>query len=461
MEGKKSVKRMTEGPIWRNLLFFALPLMVGNLFQQLYNTVDSIIVGNFVGKEALAAIGSVDSIINTYIGFFAGLSAGAGVVISQYFGAEDDESVHKAVHSTIAITLLMAVVTTVLSFFTTDIFLSIAKIPEDVWPEAETYLGIYFLGVTGLLLYNMGSGILRAVGDSRHPLYFLIFSAIVNTVLDIVFVAGFRMGVAGAAAATILAQALSAVLVLFTLMRTRACYRVQIGKIRIYPSLVKQIFRIGLPTALQMMVTAFSNVFVQSYINSFGSAAMAGYSSYNKIDKVCLLPLQSIGLAITTFMGQNIGAGLRDRAIKGVKTATRMNLILALVMIPMLWFLAPYMIWIFNQDGEVVRYGTLFLRTMSPFFICVAYNQIHNGALKGAGNTKIPMIIMMSCFIVFRQIYLFIISRVIGSPISIALGYPLGWLLCTVILSFYYRSVDITSYRVTSQGKPEKTGSPV
>ena len=452
---------MTEGPIWRNLLFFALPLMVGNLFQQLYNTVDSIIVGNFVGKEALAAIGSVDSIINTYIGFFAGLSAGAGVVISQYYGARDDESVHRAVHSTIAITLIMSAVTTVLSFFTTDVFLSIAKIPQDVWSEAETYLEIYFLGVTGLLLYNMGSGILRAVGDSKHPLYFLIFSAVVNTVLDIIFVAGMGMGVAGAAYATVIAQALSALLVLITLIRADDSYRIRFAKVRLHGQIVKQILMIGLPTALQMMVTAFSNIFVQSYINSFGSAAMAGYSSYNKIDKVCLLPMQSIGLAITTFMGQNIGAGLNDRATRGVKTATRMNLIIALVMIPLLWFLAPYMIWIFNQDHEVVHYGTMFLRTMSPFFICVAYNQIHNGALKGAGNTKIPMVIMMGSFIVFRQIYLFIISRTIGTPIAIALGYPLGWLLCTVILSVYYRHVDIASYRVTSQSKPLKTGSPV
>lgn len=452
MKGSGSkAKRMTEGSIFKCLLYFALPLMVGNFFQQLYNTVDSIIVGNFVGKEALAAIGSVDSIINTYIGFFVGLSAGAGVVISQYYGASDDENVHKAVHTTIAITLIMAIGTTIISLFTTDIFLKISRVPSDVWPEAETYLGIYFLGLVGLLIYNMGSGILRAVGDSKHPLYFLIFSALSNTVLDIIFVANLRLGVAGAAYATIISQALSALLVLYTLIKTKDCYKISFRKIRIYPKLLKQIFRIGLPTALQMMVTAFSNVFVQSYINSFGSAAMAGYSSYNKIDKVCLLPLQSIGLAITTFMGQNIGAGNSERAIKGVKTATRMNVVTAIVLLTFLWVVAPYLIYIFNQDEEVIHYGTIFLRTMSPFFLCVAYNQIHNGALKGAGNTKIPMIIMMSCFIVFRQIYLFVISRVINTPIAIALGYPLGWLLCTIILSIYYKKVDITAHSVLSQ----------
>ena len=345
----------------------------------------------------------------------------------------------------------MAIGTTIISLFTTDIFLRISRVPSDVWPEAETYLGIYFLGLVGLLIYNMGSGILRAVGDSKHPLYFLIFSALSNTVLDIIFVANLRLGVAGAAYATIISQALSALLVLYTLIKTKDCYKISFKKIRIYPKLLKQIFRIGLPTALQMMVTAFSNVFVQSYINSFGSAAMAGYSSYNKIDKVCLLPLQSIGLAITTFMGQNIGAGNSERAIKGVKTATRMNVVTAIVLLTFLWVVAPYLIYIFNQDEEVIHYGTIFLRTMSPFFLCVAYNQIHNGALKGAGNTKIPMIIMMSCFIVFRQIYLFVISRVINTPIAIALGYPLGWLLCTIILSIYYKKVDITAHSVLSQ----------
>lgn len=443
--------RMTEGSILKCLLYFALPLMVGNFFQQLYNTVDSIIVGNFVGKEALAAIGSVDSIINTYIGFFVGLSAGAGVVISQYFGASDDENVHKSVHTTIAITLIMAIGTTIISLLTTDIFLKISRVPSDVWPEAETYLGIYFTGLVGLLIYNMGSGILRAVGDSKHPLYFLIFSALSNTLLDIIFVVKLRLGVAGAAYATIISQALSALLVLYTLFRSRECYRLIFSKIKIYPKHLKQIFRIGLPTALQMMVTAFSNVFVQSYINSFGSAAMAGYSSYNKIDKVCLLPLQSIGLAITTFIGQNIGAGNKERAIQGVKISTRMNVITAIILITILWIFAPYLVYIFNQDSEVIKFGTMFLRSMSPFFLCVAYNQIHNGALKGAGNTKIPMIIMMGCFIVFRQIYLFVVSRLINLPILIALGYPLGWLLCAIILSIYYKKVDISSHSVLSQ----------
>ena len=451
MERGERAKRMTEGSEWMNILSFAFPLMVGNLFQQLYNTVDSIIVGNFIGTEALAAVGSVDPIINTFIGFFSGLSAGAGVVISQYFGARDNESVHKAVHSTIFITFIMSIITTILALAATPLFLKMLGTPSDVWPEAEAYLGIYFIGVTGLLFYNMGSGILRAVGDSKRPLYFLIFSAVLNTILDIIFIAVFNMGVEGAAFATIIAQFLSALLVLTVLTREKGCYRIIWNKIHVDRRITRQIIRIGMPTALQLMVTAFSNVFIQSYINAFGSAAMAGWSSYAKIDKLCLLPLQSIGLACTTFTGQNLGAGLTDRTKRGIRSATLMNLFVALFLTAFLWLAAPFLVSLFNRDSDVIKYGTLFLRTISPFFLCIAFNQIHNGALKGAGNTRTPMIIMMSSFILFRQIYLFIASRISDSIYPVALGYPLGWMLCTILLAIYYKHVDIESFAITKK----------
>ncbi len=450
---ERKARRMTEGPVWKSIVFFALPLMIGNLFQQLYNTVDSIIVGNLIGKEALAAVGSVDSIINTFIGFFSGLSAGAGVVISQYYGAKDDESVHKAVHSTIALTAILSIVITVLAQATTPLFLKMLGTPEDVWESSETYLGIYFLGVTGLLFYNMGSGILNAVGDSRRPLFFLIFSTVMNILLDILFIAVFRMGVAGAAWATIIAEFLSAILVMAVLTAEKSCYRIVWKKVRIHKAILSKIIRVGIPTALQMMVTAFSNVFIQSYINFFGSAAMAGWSSYAKIDKICLLPLQSIGLSITTFIGQNVGAGKKDRAMDGIRTATRINLVIAVSMIILLWVAAPLFVMMFNTDEEVIHYGVLFLRLLSPFFICVGFNQIHNGALKGSGNTKVPMIIMMSSFIVFRQLYLFLITRIWNNIYTVSLGYPFGWLLCTVILAIYYRHVDITGFRVVSESE--------
>lgn len=440
--------RLTEGAVWKNIILFALPLMIGNLFQQLYNTVDSIIVGNFIGKEALAAVGSVDSIINTFIGFFSGLSAGAGVVISQYYGAKDDESVHKAVHSTIALTLILSVIITALATLTTPFFLKLLGTPRDVWESSETYLGIYFLGSTGLLVYNMGSGILRAAGDSKRPLYFLIFSTIVNITLDIIFIAVFDMGIAGAAWATVIAEFLSALLVLIVLSAEKDCYKIVWSKIRIDFPILKKILSVGIPTAIQMMITAFSNVLVQSYINFFGSAAMAGWSSYSKIDKICLLPLQSIGLAITTFIGQNIGAGERDRAIEGIKVATKINVMISITVVAFLWIFAPYLVLLFSKDEDVIRYGTLFLRLLGPFFICVGFNQIHNGALKGAGNSKIPMIIMMSSFILFRQVYLFLITKFANNVYTVALGYPLGWLLCTIILAIYYKHVDISKFSV-------------
>ncbi len=451
---KKEATRMTEGAVWKNILLFALPLMIGNLFQQLYNTVDSIIVGNLIGKEALAAVGSVDSIINTFIGFFSGLSAGAGVVISQYYGAKNDENVHKAVHSTIALTAILSVIITVAATLTTPYFLKMLGTPEDVWESSETYLSIYFIGSTGLLFYNMGSGILRAVGDSKRPLYFLIFSTIVNIVLDIVFIAVFKMGIAGAAWATVIAELLSAILVLIVLTAEKSCYRIVWNRIRIDNEILKKILIVGIPTAIQMMITAFSNVIVQAYINYFGSAAMAGWSSYSKIDKVCLLPLQSIGLAVTTFIGQNVGAGQKERALKGIKVAVRMNTIISVSVVLILWIFAPYFVMLFSHDEDVIKYGTLFLRLLGPFFICVGFNQIHNGALKGAGNSKVPMIIMMSSFIVFRQVYLFIITKIANNIYTVSLGYPLGWLLCTIILAIYYKHVDITKYSVVDD-KPK------
>lgn len=439
---------MTEGNIWKQLLWFALPLLVGNLFQQLYNTVDSIVVGNFVGKEALAAVGTNDSLINTLIGFFSGMATGAGVVISQYYGARDDESVHKAVHTTIAMTFLMAVLFTALGILMVDPMLRLMGTPEDVMPQAKSYLTIYFAGVIGLMLYNMSTGILRAVGDSQRPLYFLIVSALINTVLDLVFVVCFQWGVAGVAYATIIAQGVSAVLALRTLRKEKGIYRLIWKEVRIDWLMLKKIVMVGLPSALQMAITSFSNVFVQSYINEFGSACMAGWSSYGKIDKFCMLPIQSVSLAITTFVGQNLGANQVERAKKGSRIALLMSVTMTIIiMIPIMTF-APQLVALFNQEPEVMQYGSMFLRLMMPFFVCTCTNQIYAGSLRGAGDTKAPMIIMMSCFILFRQIYLFITDKLTHSIILVALGYPFGWILCSIIIYLYYRFSHWEKHRI-------------
>ncbi|MEG2481440.1 MAG: MATE family efflux transporter, partial [Clostridia bacterium] len=300
---------MTTGVIWKQLVSFSVPMAIGLLFQQLYNTVDTIVVGQFVGKEALAAVGSTSSIINMLVGACAGLATGTSVMVSQCYGAHDHRRLHDAVHTTIAATLLLSVLMTGLGLLLVDPMLHLMAMPADVYGSAKEYLTIYFAGIGGLLIYNMGSGILRAVGDSRRPLYFLCFSAIVNVVFDLLFVIQFHMGVAGVAYATILSQFLSAMLVLFLLSNDSAAYGIRWRELRIHRSMLKGILSIGLPSGIQQAITAFSNVFVQSYINFFGSACMAGWSSFNKIDVFMLIPLQAIALASTTFVGQNVGAG--------------------------------------------------------------------------------------------------------------------------------------------------------
>ena len=306
--GKKKTVDMTQGNIPRHIISFAFPLLIGNIFQQLYNTVDTWVVGNFVSNEAFSAVGSVGPIVNMLIGFFLGLSSGAGVVISQYYGAKRYDAVEKAVHTALVMTVIIGVVFTFIGLGLTPIMLKLMKTPADVLPESTAYLQIYFSGILGLMLYNMGAGILRAVGDSQRPFYFLVICAIMNTVLDLVFVIVFEMGVRGVALATILSQATSAVLVLITLLRTDECIKLNIRKLKVHCDILKKIISVGIPAAIQMAITAFSNIFVQSYINFFGSNCMSGWTAYAKIDQLLFHPMQSIALASTTFVGQNLAA---------------------------------------------------------------------------------------------------------------------------------------------------------
>lgn len=438
---RKKTRDMTQGTIWKHLIAFALPLMIGNLFQQLYNTVDSIVVGQFVSKQALAAVGSTTSIINMLVGFFSGVSVGAGVIISQRFGAKDPEGVHKAVHTTIAMTLIIGLVGTLVGIFLAPIMLTLMKTPEDVFIEAKTYLQIYFGGVSGLMLYNMGSGILRAVGDSRRPLYFLVFSSVVNIVLDLLFVLGFGMGVEGVAYATIIAQFASAALIYITLYRTHDVHRFQPSKLKIYPAMVKSIIRVGLPAGLQQALTSFSNVFVQGYINSFGTNCVAGWSCYHRIDQFILLPMQSISMASTTFVGQNIGHRDLERTEKGIRTAVTLSLLVTGCLIGLVVIFCAPLIRIFNADPGVVEYGVMFIRLISPFYLIICFNQIYAGALRGAGDAKAPMFIMLFSFVLFRQLYLAIGTQFINTEWFVGLGYPAGWAMCSALqLLYYYKS---------------------
>lgn len=432
---------MTEGPIARQLVSFAAPMLIGLVFQQMYNTVDTIVVGNFVSSQALAAVGTTGPLVNTLLGFFNGFSAGATIVIARAFGARSRQDVQDAVHTTILMTLLLALVVTTAGLLLTPALLHLMRAPEDMMPEAVTYLRIYFAGIVGLMLYNMGAGILRAVGDSRRPLYFLIFSAIVNTVGDLVFVLVFRLGVAGVAYATILAQGLSALLILYTLTHSEDTYRLQLRHLRLHPRTLRKIVSIGLPTALQSAVTSFSNIFVQSYINVFGSACAAGWSVYGKLDQLALLPQQSITLASATFVGQNLGALNIPRAKKGIRTALMMGMgCTALLILPLMLFAKP-LLSLFSRQSDVLHYGALFVVWISPFYLFACVDDILGGALRSAGESLAAMICMLMTFVVSRQIYLFIISRVSNSPLLIGLGYPFGWILCCLSLVLCYRLI--------------------
>ena len=439
---------MTQGNITRHIITFALPLLAGNVFQQLYNTVDTWVVGNYVSNEAYAAVGTVGPIVNLLIGTFMGLSSGAGVVISQHYGAKQHDRVRDAVHTAITMTLLLGVLFTGLGIFMIPYMLNFMKMPAEVIPAATSYLTIYFSGILGLMLYNIGAGILRAVGDSQRPFYYLVVCAVMNTILDLVFVLGLGMGVEGVAWATILSQGVSAVLVTATLLSTKECIRMEIPRLGIRWDMLKKILKVGVPASLQMALTSFSNVFVQSYINFFGDNCMSGWTTYAKVDQLLFLPMQSIALASTTFVGQNLGSGQVERAKKGVTQ----SLLLALgstviLMIPVLAF-APQIVAFFNAKAEVVEYGSLFLRWMTPFYVLCCFNQIYSGALRGSGDSKAPMIIMLTSFVFFRQLYLFCMSQVCNEVIPIAMSYPAGWLLCSTLTAVYYHKAQLGKNRL-------------
>ena len=447
--GRRKDVDMTQGNIFKHLLTFAVPLLIGNIFQQLYNMVDTWVVGNYVSDEAFSAVGTVGPITYLLIGFFIGFSSGSSVVISQYYGAKRYDKVRDTVHTAIVMTFLLGIAFTVIGVLMVPLMLSLMNTPETVVPEATEYLTVYFAGIMGLMIYNMGSGILRAIGDSKRPFYFLVVSAVTNIVLDLVFVLVFRMGVAGVALATVIAQALSATLVLITLFRTTTCVKLSFSNLKIDKEMLGKILRLGIPAALQMAITSFSNVFVQSYINYFDKYAMGGWTAYSKIDQLILLPMQSLALASTTFVGQNLGIGNEARARKGVTTALLMSVASTVIlMIPVMIF-APQAVWFFNKEPAVIEFGTLFIRWLSPFYVLCCVNQVYAGALRGSGNTKAPMVIMLLSFVGFRQLYLFVMKNFISNTIlPISMSYPAGWLVCSTLMFIYFRKANLSKGRV-------------
>lgn len=436
---KTTTRNMTEGSIAGQVILFALPLMLGNVFQMLYNTVDSIVVGNFVGTQALAAVGSTTMIVNMMVFFFNGFSTGAGVVIANYFGARNLKALHKAIETTMAATFVLSVLFTLAGVAAVRPMLRFMATPEDVFGEATTYLQIYIGGISGLLIYNMGSGILRAVGDTMRPLYFLVMTSVLNILLDLLFVLGFHCGIEGVAWATVLSQFISALLILALLTRSDDIYRLSWHDLRIDRAILGSIFAIGLPAGIQSVITAFSNVFVQSYINFFGSSCMAGWSCYNKLDQFVMLPMQSMSMAATTFVSQNIGAGREERANRGTVITVSMAVGVTAVIVALLCLFAAPAVGLFSPDESVIAYGVLFIRANCFFLLFNCVNHVLAGALRGRGDSRGPMIIMLLSFVGIRQIYLFAVTQfVANTPLLVGFGYPVGWTTCCIIEVTYF-----------------------
>ena len=433
---------MTQGPIWKRITYFALPIFLGNLFQQMYNTADSLIVGNFLGKNALAAVSSTGSLIFMLIGFLSGIAIGAGVVISRYFGGNKLEEMSQAVHTTVAFGLVAGVVMTAVGVGLSPQILRWMDTPENVMYNSQLYLSIYFMGSLGSVMYNVCVGIMQAVGDSRHPLYYLIVSSVVNVVLDLFFIAVLGMGVDGAAWATIIAQYVSAIMCLWRLLRVKDNYRVELRKIRFHWDMLKRVVRFGLPSGVQNSIIAIANVVVQSNINHFGDAAMAGVGAYSKIEGFGFLPITSFTMAMTTFVGQNLGAGQIERTKRGARFGTITSVLLAELIGVAVFIFAPQLIATFDTSPDVIAYGVDKARTSVLFYCLLAFSHAMASILRGAGKAVVPMFVMMICWCIIRVSFLAIAVPLTGSIQMVYWVYPLTWFLSSVTFLWYYRRID-------------------
>lgn len=435
---KQSVNLLTEGSIPGKMLRFAFPLFLGNLFQQFYNVADSLIVGNFIGSDALAAVSSSGSLIFLMVGFFNGISVGAGVVTARYFGARDKSALERSIHTTVAFGIVAGLSLMVLGLITTPFILKLMGTPIDVLPNSITYFRIYFCGSLAFVLYNIFVGILQSVGDSKRPLMYLIISSIVNILLDLLFVAVFHWGVGSAALATIISQFVSAALCLHKLLTTEEEYRITIKNIRFDMFMLKQIIRNGLPTGLQNSIIALANVVVQSNINAFGKMAVAGCGAYSKIEGFGFLPINCFAMSLTTFISQNLGAKKLDRVKKGAMFGILCSTILAEIIGFGIYFLSPYLIAIFNNDPAVIHYGVTQARTVTLFYCLLAYSHCLAAIFRGAGKSTVPMFVMLLSWCIIRVTYITIIVKFIPVINVIFWAYPLTWSISSIIFTIYY-----------------------
>ena len=437
IESSAQPRRMTEGSIAKSILLFAVPLILGNLLQQLYNTADSIIVGNFVGANALAAVGSSGSPIYLLIGFSQGVAVGAGVVVAQYLGAKDRFDTQQAVHTALAISVVMGLVLTIGGVACGRALLEWMNTPAEVLNDAVTYIRIYFGGVLFSVVYNMIAGILNAAGNSRRSLIYLAYASVTNIVLDLVFIVGLKMGVAGAAVATDISQLVSCVLSLNFLLKVEDDYRVRLREIRLHKKMALRIIRVGLPTGIQNMVISFSNVLVQSSVNSYGAAAMAGFAAYMKIDGFNILPVSSISMAATTFVGQNYGAGRMDRVKKSVWVTLVMGLCYTLVTGALLLMGQDAILRLFTSEEAVIAFGKTAMRWFCPFYFLLSILHGLAGAVRGTGASVPPMVVLLVSLCLFRIVWIQFILPFIGTYTGVMMVYPVSWALGAVLMVLY------------------------
>ncbi len=431
--------QITEGVIWKQLLLFFFPILFGTFFQQLYNTADAVVVGRFVGKEALAAVGGpTGTLINLLIGIFVGLSSGIGVIISQFYGAKKESQVSLAVHTAAAFSLIGGIVLMFVGFFMAPSALKAMGTPDDIMEYSVLFLRIYFLGAIPNLFYNMGAGILRAAGNSRQPLYFLIVSCFTNIGLDLLFVAFFHMGVGGAAIATVISQFVSAVLVARVLLKTDQSYRINLKDIRIDQNMLKQMTRIGFPAALQSVMYSSSNVIIQAAVNSLGTDTIAAWTAYSKIDSIFWMIISAFGIAVTTFVGQNYGAGKKDRVYKGIRICMIMGFISAIVLSILLYYFGSYIYLLFTADRDVIEKGMEILHFLSPVFFTYVCIEIYSGSLRGVGDSWIPMIITALGICVLRIIWILVAVPIRPGIRTMIFSYPLTWVITSLLFIVYF-----------------------
>lgn len=438
MHTKKASIDLTHGEIVPLIIRFALPILVGQIFQNLYNSVDAIVVGRFVSTTALAAVSSSSDISGLLVGFFTGLSGGAGVLISRYFGAKDHERLSTAIHTALSFALVFGLLLSAAGIALSPLLLRMVSCPGDVWDEALRYLRVYLIGVLFTSVYNVGAGVLRAVGDSSDPFWYLVISGCANIVLDLVFVVVFRMEVMGVAAATIISQLLSMVLVLRNMMKTGDVYRVEIKKLRMDRGMLGQILSLGLPAGIQQSITGLSNLFVQGYVNRLGSFAMAGFGAAKKIDRFASMVANSIGLSSTTFISQNLGAKNEKRAYRGLLLCFIMAASVSFAVAAAVYFAAEPVSRIFTSDSQAIYFSKMMLHIMMPLYVFQVLNAMFGHSVRGFGKSRAVMVLSLLGMVGMRQLYLAIASSLSSDPRLIFYCYPVGWFFASLFVMLYF-----------------------